>query len=249
MKNKIALTQNEFDLILRENHPEYDSCNSRNRWIENGSGCDVVFERDVIRESDKAVLVISFIENSSIGDYQDWIHDSDCDFYIDENKKDIYDSRGQIIKESPVVEPEIKEKTNEEIYNEMKERGEIPDIKDLSWLDVDTDTLVELVKMTIESFDPKTEVRHYHVGRRVFELAIKQKLNADRLWGEVFQNVKLHKISEKRIREFFEHRKSLRKDNTITVVINGVKTKISKTDANKIAKTMKDLDNFTKMKK
>lgn len=244
--NKIALTQNEFNLLLRENHPEFDSCTSRNNWIEDGSGCDRVFEREVIRHSDSKTFVVSFIHNNSLEDYQDWIHDSDCDFYIDDLKKDIYDSRGNIKVEKNIKENIVdsKEKTILDIYHEMEGNGEIDIYESDNWFNIDSNDFVELVEKVNRVFDKSDSYEILDFRNDTYQCAVKNKINSNRIFAETFKNQKLRGISKERIRTFIDGKKSLFNSEKIDVVIQGVTISISKANFNNILKQGKDLEEF-----
>lgn len=224
---KIALTQNEFNILVLDNHPDFDACSNRNIMIESDN-CDIIYEREVIRKSDNKTFILSFIYNSGFGGYQDWIHDSNCDFVIDTNKKDIYDSRGSLIEEKKAV-TKI-EQRHSDVYEKMVQAGLITKEKtNRNWLNMTSDEFADLFLYTHEAFNPLSDVTIASASQEVFRLAVKYKINGDLLWGKTFQNKKLKHASRERIKKYFENEKkgTETKEKTVTVVINGKKVKIS----------------------
>lgn len=208
MKN-IPITRLEMQLILEEIHPEYNS-QFEDEYLERGKGADVHYERKVIRLADGEELKIGFTHNSDVG-YQDWMRTGN--FTLDHQKEDIYNEYGELIvteknESEPVQENEDEKKlTIFEEYAELQKNGEIADFDDDSWLHIPIASMMVVFYACKVWIKKPTESGFNAVRDTIFTIAVKEKVNADRLWRETFNNTKLTKssLSEKRVQKYFEN--------------------------------------------
>lgn len=250
MLKPIMLTLHEFKLLINDESLKGFDSSAEDVPLEAGKGSDFHYTREIIRESDKAVLSITFTLNSEVG-LQDWIRGGD--FEIDHNKKDIYDNYGELIVEKEEVKEEVKEKTNGQIHNEMVVSGEIENFHSEQWLrNISAKSFFSIVDICQSALNINQEnnilaerATVNECGAFIYKIAIDEKFNAERVWAETFQNSKMLKLPHKRLVAYFESRKQLAENNAITVVIGGKEVQITKTEMNRINKISSDIKSIS----
>lgn len=205
--SKIALTKNEFNLILKkESHPVYIAEDDY-EIIEEQSGCDILRRYNVINNETKEVHIIEVVYNSSYGDFQD--EPQDGDFYIDPNKEDIYNSLGELLREKE-PEPEL---TPLDVmlntYNDMKEKGVLKETDLNGLLALLSEKEIENIYGTIydltvtnknsATWSDVTSFQH----EIIYPIAVKYSLNVDYLWQNTWHDAINYK--EKAKSSFLKH--------------------------------------------
>lgn len=235
----ILLSLLEFNLLIDKILPGFDS-DYPNIPVEAGKGSDFHYSRKVVRLEDNAELSIEFTINSEIG-LQDWIRDGDFD--IDENKIDIYDDQGNLLAETKVEQETTEEKSNKEIHSEMVKSGQIPSYEDDSWLSVPTIELCELAKLGAEwDINGNDDTLLEKCGNKCYEIAFKYKVNAERLWTELFNDFDIPFSEDERMFNYIETRKAILEegnDTKITINISGQDVKIKVTDLFNVSENLR----------
>jgi hypothetical protein len=213
--SKIALTKNEFNLILKkESHPVYIAEDDY-EIVEEQSGCDLLRRYNIINDETKEVHIMDVVYNSSYGDFQD--EPQDGDFYIDPDKEDIYDSLGELLSEKepePEPEPEL---TPLDImfntYNDMKDKGVLKETDLNGLLALLSEKEIEdiygtIYELTVTKKDSATwaDVTAFQ-HEIIYPTAIKYSLNADYLWRHTWHDAINYKEKAKYSRKasFLKH--------------------------------------------
>lgn len=221
MTQTISLSPLEFSLLYNELHPEFDSTGSDYEHTVNGKK---EFTREIIRLSDNAVfkfvVAVLFFKDDCGNDLN---HGDDfiCggDFYIDQNKQDIYDKKGNTVSKPKThknLKPEFQYKTNGQIHELMLASGEIEDFNSSKWFgNLSEQSFLDVVNLckaylNIEQdhYLPSFDVDIADCGNLIFNVAINEKVNADRLLAETLKNVEMLKQSQLQIVKHFNKLKA-----------------------------------------
>lgn len=209
---KIAITKNEFNLILKkQNHPVFLLDDDSQEIIEKQSGSDILYRYKIKDISTNKEYFMEVVFNSSYEDFHD--EPQGGDFYIDKEKKDSYDKHGNPLTEKNNIE-EKKENLNPtqtiiNQYNQLKEKDLIQSC-DLN-LVLKTFTTDEIVTVFGMAFDivvvnKKTstfaDCTNFQ-NEFIRPLALKYQFNLQDLfhvtWQGVISYAKVNKIRSKNI--------------------------------------------------
>lgn len=245
---QIQITENEFQLLLNESHPSFNS-SFEDEYLERGKGADIHYTRRIIRLHDNAQLSMTITYNSSIESYQDWVRGGD--FVINKDQEDIFDACGQLIvnvtDENEVQEKEFVEIKSSDLHRDMIDNGTIPcHKKNHEWQKLTVEDMLFIFKKT-KAFMSGEDANFSELSNQYFKMALKYKINAHRLWAEIFQNTSLLKMSDKKFTERYRIQHELVLNKKTIINLSSGDIEFNEADLKKLNLTLNNL--FDKNKK